>query len=72
MSASGIIDTTEYLTILTVEELRRLCHGVLRLSCNVCNRKAKIIHTIEGSGLSDLQQLVFEAAEKKYGTLDKK
>ena len=59
-------NTSEYLSILTVDELRTLCHGVLKLPCPIASQKSKIIHAIEGAGIEELQTAVFEAAKIKF------
>ena len=59
-------NTSEYLSILTVDELRTLCHGVLKLPRPIASQKSKIIHAIEGAGIEELQTAVFEAAKIKF------
>ena len=58
--------TSEYLSILTLDQLRTLCHGMLKLPCSIGSQKSKIIDAIEGSGMQELQMAAFEAAKMKY------
>ena len=58
--------TSEYLSILTLDQLRTLCHGMLKLPRSIGSQKSKIIDAIEGSGMQELQMAAFEAAKMKY------
>ena len=59
-------NTSEYLSILTVNELCTLCHDMLKSPHPMASQKSKIIHVIKVTGIEELQTAVFEAAKIKY------
>ena len=65
-SIMNSLSTSAYLSILTLEQLQTLSHGVLNLPHSIQLQKLKIISAIEGSGNQEFQTAVFEAAQKKY------